>query len=266
MKTAEMIVKFFYRPRAVFRVLKEERTWVHAAVFMALMLGIYNLATSIGTIPEARTTSSSELQTLIVNAQRDARESSSIQSSGESTPRELAPKRERVPIDFGRIGLGESILGLFITTILLPVAFAGIWLISVIDAIYFRIVGALFKIDLKLEEWFVLSIWCRIPYVVLSVLTVVIGMITLGRQPNSDELQVFSITHWIDLPRAQYGGDYFKIYFNFDRFEVSLLWLLVVQVIGFQEWSGRSMLFSFWVVLIPTLISIAIAILFTWSA
>ncbi len=262
MKSKESFAKIFYRPHVVFSALKKERKWAHAAILMALLLGIHGLVTGFSTSSQMRTAQSSDVESTVADVQQDLRESVLNQSNVESTSIELRSNGERVPLDFGRIGTGNFIIAVFITTALVPVAYAGILIYALLDAVYFRIVSALLKIDFTLEDWFALSIWSRVPGIVLSVVVVILGVITLGRQPDSEEFALLALKRWVELPEFHSGN--FSI--GFRNIDVALVWTIVLQTIGFRDWSGKSPTVSFAIVAGPTLFSIAIALAVVWLA
>jgi len=259
-KSREAFAKIFYRPQFVFSALKEERKWVHAAIFMALLLGIHGLVTTIATSPELRTTQSSDVESMVADVQQDLREGPLDKTNVQSTPIELRSNGERVPLVFGRIATGNFIFVMFIVSALIPVVFAIILIHALLDAVYFRIVSALLKIDFTLEDWFALSVWSRVPGIVLSVVVVILGVITLGRQPDSEEFALLALNRWVELPEFHSGN--FGI--EFKNLDVALAWTIVLQTIGFGDWSGKSPAVSFAIVAAPTLFGIVIALAFIW--
>ena len=262
MKSIEAFAKIFYRPHVVFSALKKERKWVHAAILMTLLLGIHSLATAFGTSTQARTAQSSDVQSIVAAIQQDLRESSRNQTNVESSSSELQPKRERIPLDFGRVFTGDFIIAMFITTALLPVAFAGILIYAFLDAVYFRIVSALLKIEFTLEDWVALSVWSRVPGIVLSVGAVILGVITLGRLPDTEQFELLVLKRWLELPEFHRGN--FGIDFN--NLDVALAWTIVLQTIGFSSWSGKNSIVSFAIVAAPTLFFNAIFLAVIWLA
>ena len=260
MKSKVAFAKIFYRPHVVFSALKKERKWVHAAILMVLLLGIHGLVTAFGTSSQMRTAQSSDVESTVADVQQDLRESLLNQSNVESTPIELRSNGERVPLVFGRIASGNFIIVVFIITALMPVVFAFILIHALLDAVYFRIVSALLKIDFTLEDWFALSVWSRVPGIVLSVVVVILGVITLGRQPDSEEFALLALNRWVELPEFHSGN--FGI--EFKNLDVALAWTIVLQTIGFGDWSGKSPAVSFAIVAAPTLFGIVIALAFIW--
>ena len=262
LKSNEAFAKIFHRPHIVFSALKKERKWVHAAILMTLLLGIHSLATAFGTSTQVRTSQSSDVESIVAAIQQDLRGSSENQTNVESTANELPPKRDRIPLDFGRLWSGDFVIAMFITTALLPVAFAGIVIYAFLDAVYFRIVSALLKIEFKLEDWIALSIWSRVPGIVLSVVVVILGVITLGRQPDSEAFALLALKRWVELPEFHSGN--FGI--EFKNLDVALAWTIVLQTIGFRDWSGKSSTVSFAIVAAPTLFGVMIALAYIWLA
>ena len=227
--------------------------------FYGVFVGIHGLVTTIATSPELRTTQSSDVESMVADVQQDLREGPLDKTNVQSTPIELRSNGERVPLVFGRIATGNFIFVMFIVSALIPVVFAIILIHGLLDAVYFRIVSALLKIDFTLKDWFALSIWSRVPGIVLNVVVVILGVITLGQQPDSEEFALLAVKRWVDLPELQSGN--FGI--DFKNLDVALAWTIVLQTIGFRMWSGKSPAVSFAIVAAPTLFFTAILLAVT---
>ncbi len=260
MQSSEMLRKIFLSPRAVFSTLKTERKWVPAVVFMVLLLGIHSIVTQFATYSDRRvieiTGSQSPDTSLILDP--NGQEIADGAKKSEQIDLELTNNAPASDVNGNQVG--RFIVWLFVLVGLLPVAFGIVSLMCLIEAVYFRVVGALLQLDFRLGDWFVFSVWSRVPAIALGVVAIIVGAVALGRQPDRAELEVLSLARWVDLPEARYGGENWTTYIKFDNLDASLIWVVALQTIGFQEWSGRGSAFSLGVVLIPTLTRISLSL------
>ena len=265
METRVALKNIFSRPGSVFTELEGERKWVPAAIFMVLLLGLHAFVVQIGTYSESHVGSLIDTQSPVAFSKLDSPGSNSSAGRRENGQTDLRTNAESTSLDVDTTQIGSFIVWTFILVMLLPVVFAGLCIICFFDAVYFRLVGVSLKLEFKLKDWFALSVWSRVPGVALSVVAVTVGLVVLGRQPDSDELEVLSLTRWVDLPEVYHTGDSWNIGANFDHIDAYLIWTILLQTIGFQRWSGKSPIFSLAVVLIPTFFLIAAGVLFISS-
>lgn len=265
MDTRAALGRIFSNPRAVFTSLKVDRKWIPAIVFMVLLLGIHAFVVAVGTQSRHQAADILDSQVQIEFLKRDSREQE-IADTIESDQTDSKATINSQTTDTDR-KQGGSFFSWFIVLIsLLPFTFGFLCLLFLLEAGYFRIVGALLHLEITLSDWFVLAVWSRVPGIALSVLSVIVGVIVLGRQPDAHELDVLSLTRWVDLPEARFEGENWSVYSSFENFEVSLIWVVALQTIGFQEWTGRSGMFSLGVVVLPTFVTTALILGVTWLA
>lgn len=265
MDTGAALGRIFSNPRAVFTSLKVERKWIPAVFFMVLLLGIHAFVVAVGTqsLHQAAEISNSQIQ--IDFLKRDTREQL-IADRMDSNQRDLRATVNSQSIDTDS-DQGRSFFSWVMVLVgLLPFAFGFLCLLFLLEAGYFRIVGALLHLEIRLRDWFILAVWSRVPGVALAVLSVIVGAIALGRQPDSHELDILSLTRWVDLPEARFEGENWRVYSSFENFEASLIWVIALQAIGFQEWTGKSGLFSLGVVVLPTFVTTALISGVIWLA
>ncbi len=260
MQSSEALRKIFFNPSAVFAALKAERKWVPAVVLMVLLLGIHGIVTQFATYSQNRVSELTGSQSAIGSTTIDSQRQEITDRAKQIEQTDLALKNDGRAFDAGSNHVGRFILWLFLLLALLPVAFGLVSLMCFIEAIYFRVVGALLHLDFRLGDWFVFSVWSRVPAIALGVVAIIVGAVAFGRQPDRADLEVLSLARWVDLPEARYGGENWTTYVKFDNLDASLIWVVALQTIGFQEWSGRGSALSLGVVLIPTFTWISISL------
>ena len=258
MKTQAALAKIFVQPRAVFISLKSEQKWGAAAAFVLLLLALHAIVVSVGTYSNKRVDNVIESQSPIALLHQDSKSAEGPEAV-ESAERTESDTDDWFPAsDSRRYPTGSFILWLLLLVGLLPFGLAFVCFVCFLDAVYFRIVGAILNVDYRLSDWFALAVWSRVPWAAFSVIVVIVGLIALGKQPDSSGLEILTISRWVELPTVQYAGENWSIGFTLEHLEASLLWIIALQTIGFREWSSKSVMFSFGVVVIPTLIAIVV--------
>lgn len=262
MKASEALRRIFINPGAVFAALRQERKWVSAVIFMVLLLAIHSFVVAVGTYSEKQVGSRIDVQSPVVSSTQDSPNQAIVE--GANRNEQAGSERTVGSTKFGdnRSPVADLIFWMSMLVAMLPVGFGFLCLLCIFDAIYFAIISAFLKIGIKLEDWFALSVWSRVPGIALSVLAVIGGLIAFGRQPNSEELEILALTRWVDLPEVHYSGENWNLGVTFDQLDAHLIWIIALQTIGFQQWSGKSAVLSFGIVLAPTLVWTAAAILF----
>ena len=226
---------------------------------MAVLLGIHGFVTSIGTYSQNSVGNLIENQTPVeFETQVSSRSTSDVGDENNLTKEEI--KVRSTDFRFTANQIGEIGFVIFMLVVLVPVAYGLLCVMFFMEAVYFKIVGSVLKLEFTLGDWFVFCAWSRVPGIALSVVAIIVGLITFGRQPDSDELEILRLTRWVDLPELRRGGENWSATTNFDHLDAYLIWVIVLQTIGFQEWTGKSAVLSFCVAAIPTLIIVLIAL------
>lgn len=258
METKVALRRIFSQPSSVFAELRGKRKWVPAMVFMAVLLALHGLVTAVGTYSENAVGDLIETQSPIEFTTHDSSHRTSEVDEA-SEPSEDKTNDQNIESDAFSSQVGKIALILTLTVLMVPVAYALLCFLCFIDAIYLRIVGAIMHLEFKFGDWFALSVWSRVPGIALSVLAIVVGIIALGKQPHPDDLDILRLTRWVDLPEVHHEGENWSVGASFDHYDAYLIWVILLQTIGFKEWSGKSALFSFGIVIAPTIIVIALA-------
>lgn len=261
METKTALKAMFFQPSAVFKGLKTDRKWVPAAIFIVLMLGLHAIIVSLGTYSENGVGELIDSQSPIDFTSVDPSQLELHRGNVENdqTHIDLKPASQATATDSRQVG--AFIVWLFFLLAFLPVVFGFVCLLCLFDAIYFRIVAAVMKLEFKLGDWFAFCVWSRVPGIALGIAALVVAIIVLGRQPDSSELEILSLSRWVELPEVHYRGDSGSMAIDFDQLDGLLVWTIALQMIGFREWSGRSAAFSLGIVSLPSVFFYALALL-----
>jgi hypothetical protein len=129
-----------------------------------------------------------------------------------------------------------------------------ILLFFAIYALYYTGVSFATGDGVKYKQWFALSAWCAIPIVfgILAALVHVLG--ADARFMRQEELNPFSFGNLLGVDmtgvtRAQ------RVVLGLD---ITLIWSLVLSIVGYQYFARRSLAFSAAVVLAPIVIVVGI--------
>jgi hypothetical protein len=133
------------------------------------------------------------------------------------------------------------------TAIVLPVLFA-------LSSLYYSGVSFVTGDGVKYKQWFSLATWCAIP-VVFGLLAALVHVLAGdARFMRQEELNPFSFGNllaidMVGVTRAQ------RVLFNLDP---TLIWSVVLSIIGYQSFTKRSLPFAATVVLAPMALIVAI--------
>lgn len=153
---------------------------------------------------------------------------------------------EEVNEDSGTFVGGKSLLiGLSVT---LPVIYLLIAL--AFDSVYFRIVGAVMNLEYRFRDWFSFTVWSRVPGVVFATLATLLAVLALGERSDSQDYQILAFAWW--LPMLSEGSRSLKELIF--RIDLVLVWVVILQTIGFREWADRGLLASLTVVAAPVIV------------
>ena len=225
---------------------------------MVALLAIHGVVESIGTNSPTRIGESIALQSPVTYSQIDSDEGGIAAEGDEREQSDSVHSDDAPTLDSNERQVGSFIVWLSFAIASLPFMFGFLCLISLLEAVYFRIVSALLNYGFTFGDWFVLSVWSRVPGITLSVVALIVAVFVMARQPESETLEVLRLTRWIELPEVKFSGLNWSISANFDHLEAHLLWIIALQTIGFSEWTGKSIAFSFGIAVLPTLVLIAI--------
>ena len=259
MNIREALRRVIFRPREFFVSLREQRAWVVAALILVALVVSQGLTIGLtmarGIEDDARirlspiTLYSSKANE---NSSDETREIVFSSRRTSDSPGDLngASKEETDPY----VGAKSLVIGL---TVILPIVYLMIKL--VFDTVYFRIVGAVMKLEYGFRDWFSFSVWSRIPGEVLAMLVAFFAALVLGDRSDSHLYEVLAPAWWFATP-IEGSRSLKELIFYID---VPLAWLIVLQTIGFRVWSDKSLLTSLAVVAIPIVILYGLGIWFS---
>ncbi|MCY4096082.1 MAG: YIP1 family protein [Gammaproteobacteria bacterium] len=213
--TWELLRKIFFRPSEVFAAQKSQPKWGR---ILLLLVAISLLSTEL---PDF----SSSLQVMING-------STEVGSAFFKHPSLI--KGEQYEIEF-------STGFMFVLTLF------GFLLILFIEALYLRVVSAMLGLELKLDQWMAIVAWSRVPAETLILLVTVVLVLTLF---VSNGL----LGHEPPILKALLDGSSFSdsaVSYILDLWMLPEIWVIALQTLAFRNCSGKSILFSFAIVVVP---------------
>lgn len=253
MKTSEALLKIFYQPREVFATLKQDRKGGRILLLLVVIALLDMAITSLSSSWHQ----SDDLATIIDRSDAgevvETRDSSVTFRSRASSETDLNSSSEYVEHTFSVEAPKRSVSSLTVEDVIFT--FFGFALLLLFEAVYLRIVGAIIGLELKIDQWFALVAFSRIPgdscILLVTVLLTVMLFIT-------SELLGFESTV---LTRLIHGNSSFPPSVNYllEYWYLAEIWVIALQTIGFRDWSGKSISVSFAIVVAPVVLLHAVS-------
>ena len=129
-------------------------------------------------------------------------------------------------------------------------------IILLLYAAYLRIISAVLKDGVTYKQWFGLACWASLPGLLSSIATLV-NLLTndVSLMPQMD-VNPLSFTNLLGLESAG-SGTIDRIVMNMD---VTSIWSLVLQVIGYNLWTKKGIPLSAFIATAPYLLIVGIAL------
>lgn len=248
MNTREALSKIFYQPREVFAAEKQDLKGGHIFLILVVISIADITITNFSTPWHAPV----DLETSILesdvfdmsdpqdtSAEFSARPNNDFDSDASS-----GSTAYRFGVNAYKTGDGfPSVFDVFST-------FFDFALLLLFEAVFLRIVGAIIGLDVKIDQWFALVAYSWIPATACVLLITVVLAMTLfvSRQilgSESDILTRLILSLTSPFPSIGYFLDYRHL---------SEIWVIALQTIGFRDWSGKSTVVSFMIVIAPTIL------------
>ena len=216
--TWELLRKIFYRPSEVFAAQKLRPKWGRILLLLVAISLFYT------ELPDF----SSSLQATII-------ESTEVES--EFPGHSSSIEREQPDIEFS-------------TAFILVLTLFGFLLLLYVKALYLRVVSAILGLGLKLDQWMAIVAWSRVPAETLILCVTAVLVVTLfvsnglfGYEPP--------------ILKALLDGSSFSdsvISYILDFWLLPEIWVIALQTLAFRNCSGKSLPFSFAIVVFPLIL------------
>ena len=214
------LLAIFTNPKSVFEAQRDESSWL----VPALAILVFSIASSI--VVAMTIDPSVAIEQTVEMLEQQGAPQAQIDAVRESSQMAANPV-----MTIGSAALGGVIV-FFVMTLL--------------HAIYFWIVGKILSEDQDFSDWYALSVWGRMPWVITAIVTIV-AVIAMDSQVDPTAYNLLAIATWIDIPgeTSMFVGTLVK------SLSLTTIWTIVILTIGFSSWTDRSMGVSAAIVAVP---------------
>ena len=232
------LIAIFTNPRAVFDDQHEDPSWVAPALVILAFTVISAVAV-----------------TFLIDIEEVAR--AQLEQSIEMMELQGTPQAE---IDNMRAASEQSlpVFGnpVVVAGIAVVSAVVGFFIVVLIHALYFMVVGKVMKTGHDFSDWFALSVWGRMPLVIAAIVTTIAAFV-MSAQADVAAYNLLAFSTWMDLPNENhmYFSDFVK------SLDLMVIWSIVILTIGFKSWTDKSMGVSLAVVAVPYVVIYALLML-----
>lgn len=248
MNTSEALKKIFYRPREVFAELKQDRKGGQILlILVAIALADMTLNNFSSSWHESVDLQTSTYHSDVLETS-EPDEGSAVFRPHANTNSGTDASADVVEIRFGvnRYQTGDG----FPSVVDVIMTFFGFAVALLIEAVYLRIVSSIMGLEIKIDQWFALVAYSRIPGDACVLL--ITAVLTMALFISSEVLGLESAV----LTRLILGSSstFPSIGFFLDFRNLAEIWVIALLMIGFRDWSGKSILVSLAIVIAPTVL------------
>lgn len=246
MKTSEALLKIFYRPREVFAALKQDRKGGRILLLLVVIAVADMTITSLSSSWQQSNDVTTSMDRSDVSEVKDASDSRATFRSHTSSETDVITSSDYVEHRFSFKASKRNVSFPSVVDVILT--FFALALLLLFEATYLRIVGAIIGLEWKIDQWFALVAFSRIPGDACILLVTVLLTVTLF--VSSELLGFESAT----LTRLIQGNSSFppSVYYILEYWHLAEIWVIALQTIGFRGWSGKSTSVSLAIVVVPT--------------
>ena len=135
-----------------------------------------------------------------------------------------------------------------------PIALTLIWFVF---ALYFKVVSSITRDGIRLKQWFSLICWCSLP-ALLSSLAALVNLLTndVSLMPQT-KVNPLSYSSLFNIEPTG-TNIFFRILQSFD---LTSIWALVLTVLGYQNWTGKSLTTAAAIALAPYALVLGLGLL-----
>lgn len=222
------LIAIFTDPRSVFAGQSEDPKWlVPALVILAFTIVSGVVVTMLVDVEEVARV---QLEQTIETLERQGTPQEAIDQMRAGTEQQLALTANPV------VAIGSAVLGAVVI----------FFVLSLVHALYFMVVGKVMKTGHDFSDWFALSVWGRMPWVIAAIVTVIAALV-MSAQTDLSAYNLLAFSSWMSLPNENhmFFGQAVK------TLDLMVIWSIVIMTIGFDSWTEKGMGVSLAVVAIP---------------
>ena len=226
------LIRIFTNPRAVFDEQWEDPRWVAPALVILAFTAISDVAVTF--VFNSEDVVRARAEQIIAGTERFA--------PPLATPDEIRAQTEhRIAVSgYPWLEAGRAVVGAVLI----------FFVLTSVQALYFMIVGKVMKTECDFSDWFVLSAWGRMPWVIAAIVTTIAAFV-VGAPFDASEYNLLAFSTWMNLENEHHV---FIISQPVKSLDLMVIWSIVILTIGFNSWTDKSMGVSLAVVAVPYVI------------
>ena len=225
------LIAIFTNPRAVFDEQREDPRWV-APALVILAFGVIS-AVAVTFLVDMGEVARAQVEQTIEMLERQGTPQETIDQVRAQSEQQIAITANPM------IAAGMAVLGAVLI----------FFVLALVQALYFMIVGKVMKTGHDFSDWFALSVWGRMPWVIAAIVTTIAAFV-MSAQADVSAYNLLAFSTWMDLPNENH------VFFSqfVKSFDLIVIWSIVILTIGFNSWTDKSMGVSLAVVAVPYVI------------
>ncbi len=225
------LIAIFTNPRAVFDEQREDPKWlVPGLVILAFTIisGVgVTMLVDVGEVARA------QFEQTIETLEQQGTPQATIDQMRAATEQQLAITSNPI------VAMGSAVLGAVVI----------FFILALVHALYFMIVGKIMSTGLDFSDCFALSVWGRMPWIIAAVVTL-IAAIVMSPQTDLSAYNLLALSTWMNLSNENHMifGQLVK------TLDLMVIWSIVIMTVGFDSWTEKGIGVSAAVVAIPYVI------------
>lgn len=222
------LIAIFTNPRTVFDEQREDPKWLVPGLVILAFTIISGVAVTM--LVDVGEVARAQFEQTIETMERQGTPQATIDQMRTSAEQQLEIAGNPI------VAMGSAVLGAVVV----------FFILSLVHALYFMIVGKIMKTGNDFSDWFALSVWGRMPWIIAAVVTVVAAL-AMSPQTDLAAYNVLSLSTWMNLPNENHMifGQLVK------TLDLMVIWSIVIMTVGFDSWTEKGIGVSAAVVAVP---------------
>ncbi|MCY4096086.1 MAG: YIP1 family protein [Gammaproteobacteria bacterium] len=225
------LIAIFTNPRAVFDEQREDPKWLVPGLVILAFTIISGVAVTM--LVDIEEVSRAQLEQTIETLERQGTPQAAIDEIRAASEQQLTITGNPI------VAMGSAVLGAVVI----------FFILALVHALYFMIIGKIMNTGHDFSDWFALSVWGRMPWVIAAVVTVVAALV-MSPQTDLSAYNLLALSTWMNIPNENHMifGQLVK------TLDLMVIWSIVIMTIGFDSWTEKGIGISAAVVAIPYVI------------
>ncbi|MCY3857542.1 MAG: YIP1 family protein [Gammaproteobacteria bacterium] len=225
------LIAIFTNPRAVFDEQRDDPKWLLPGLVILAFTIIAGVAVTM--LVDMEEVTRAQIEQTIETLERQGMPQAAIDEVRASSEQQVTITGNPI------VAIGSSILGAVVI----------FFILSLVHALYFMIVGKIMSTGHDFSDWFALSVWGRMPWIVAAIVTVVAALV-MSPQTDLSAYNLLALSSWMNMPNENHMifGTLVK------TLDLMVIWSIVIMTIGFDSWTEKGIGVSLAVVAVPYVI------------